>query len=117
MKTRLTLWLCLAGLALACSALTFACDDDDDDGNAAPADDDDNYELPPECPAENLCQLAVDCELVETIQECLDEADALAGQCADANGYGVCICDCFLEDPNCGEYVNCGVLCADVYCY
>jgi hypothetical protein len=118
MMERWSLIALLAALGLSVGVV-LACDDDDDDSgdddNNDDADDDDDDSG--ECTPEAFCQLSLDCSAgFGSMEECLEDSEANLQNCADAGGYTDCLCETFLEDPTCAQYLGAGIACFAQFC-
>ena len=119
---KLNIALCFSMLMILTLAITLVsgCDDDDDDDDNGVAGDDDGAgddDSHPDCTLEELCQFNVDCELGFTsVDECLTETETQLEECAEAEGFFDCVCDCFYEHQECDAFNTCGGGCFDAFC-
>jgi hypothetical protein len=102
MKTR-HWFLVAAGLLLAGWFVGCAAEDDDSDDGA----DDDTDELA--CEDRDVCERHVECNIVESVDDCLDNMD----DCADRDGFVSCMCDCQARYADCA-IEHCIPVCADL---
>lgn len=116
-------FLCLI-LSLAASAALFACGDDDDDNDndtSGETDDDtggaDDDDSGASCTQEDLCSQAIACGAYEgSTEDCVSDAAQGEAECADYEALMVCNCECYDNETDCTEFMNCGTECINTYC-
>lgn len=107
-------WVLALGVAgLLAIGVFAACGDDDDDNDSGSTGDDDAAG----CTQDSLCEMAVECGIgYDTVEECLEAAEAGVADCADAAGLLSCNCDCGDAYDTCEDWSNCGTDCWETYC-